>query len=139
MSPFDAAIGASEPFSRRIARNTQALLVEEAHLARVIDPAGGSWYVESLTAELARAAWAFFQELEAAGGAVAALDSGLLAERIGGGARPRERDVATRPDAADRGERVPRPRRAAGRAPAPLPAAATGGLPVYRPAAPFEA
>ena len=79
--PFDAALGASTPFSRRIARNTQSLLVMEAHLARVIDPAGGSWFVESLTDALARAAWAFFQELEAAGGVVAALDSGLVADR----------------------------------------------------------
>ena len=62
---------------------TQALLVEESHLARVLDPAGGSWFVESLTQQLAEAAWAFFQELEAAGGAVAALDSGLVAERVG--------------------------------------------------------
>ena len=55
VAPFDAALGASTPFSRRIARNTQSLLVMEAHLARVIDPAGGSWFVESLTDGLARA------------------------------------------------------------------------------------
>ena len=46
VAPFDAALGLPTPFSRRIARNTQALLVEESHVARVIDPAGGSWYVE---------------------------------------------------------------------------------------------
>jgi methylmalonyl-CoA mutase len=136
--PFDAAIGASEPFSRRIARNTQALLVDEAHLARVIDPAGGSWYVEAHTAALARTAWAFFQELEAAGGAVAALDSGLLDERIEAVRTRRERDVATRrtvvtgvsefPDLDER----PVTR-------APLPAPAGGGLPHYRSAEPYEA
>ena len=102
VAPFDAALGASTPFSRRIARNTQSLLVMEAHLARVIDPAGGSWFVESLTDGLARAAWAFFQELEAAGGAVAALDSGLVAERTAAVRAGRERDVATRRDPADR-------------------------------------
>jgi len=58
---------------RRIARNTQALLLEEAHVARVVDPGGGSWYIEQLTQELAEKAWAYFQRLEAAGGFVAAL------------------------------------------------------------------
>nr|MBA3907141.1 methylmalonyl-CoA mutase [Pseudonocardiales bacterium] len=53
VAPFDAAIGASTPFSRRIARNTQALLIQEAHVARVIDPAGGAWLAESLTDALA--------------------------------------------------------------------------------------
>ena len=122
VAPFDAALGASTPFSRRIARNTQSLLVMEAHLARVIDPAGGSWFVESLTDGLARAAWAFFQELEAAGGAVAALDSGLVAERTaavragpGGGRRDP-------PHPADRRERVPGPAREAGPAQRPRPA-----------------
>ncbi|MDN5749882.1 MAG: methylmalonyl-CoA mutase subunit beta [Pseudonocardia sp.] len=138
VAPFDAAIGASEPFSRRIARNTQALLVEEAHLARVLDPAGGSWYVESLTDALARAAWAFFQEVEAAGGAVAALDSGLVAERTAEVRTRRERDTATRkapltgvsefPDL----DETPVERR-------PLPDPPTGGLPVYRAAQPYEA
>jgi methylmalonyl-CoA mutase len=90
VAPFDAALGTSEAFSRRIARNTQSLLVQEAHLARVIDPAGGSWFVESLTRDLATAAWAFFQEIEAAGGAVAALDAGLVADRV---AAVRERRV----------------------------------------------
>jgi methylmalonyl-CoA mutase len=138
VAPFDAAIGVSEPFSRRIARNTQALLMEESHLARVLDPAGGSWYVESLTDALARAAWAFFQEIEAAGGAVAALDSGLVAERTADVRSRREKAAATRkvavtgvsefPDLDERPvERRPRP------------APPTGGLPVHRPAQPFEA
>ena len=138
VAPFDAALGASEPFSRRIARNTQALLVEESHLARVIDPAGGSYYVESLTDALAQASWAFFQEIEAAGGAVAVLDSGWLAERTGEVRARRERDVATRrrpltgvtefPDLDEK----PVDRR-------PLPDTPGGGLPVYRPADAYEA
>ncbi|MFF2546437.1 methylmalonyl-CoA mutase small subunit [Kitasatospora sp. NPDC058063] len=80
--PFDSALGLPDAFARRIARNTQAILLEESHLARVIDPAGGSWYVEQLTEELARAAWAWFQEIERAGGLRAALEAGLIGERI---------------------------------------------------------
>jgi methylmalonyl-CoA mutase len=138
VAPFDAALGASIPFSRRIARNTQALLIQEAHVARVIDPAGGAWLAESLTDALARAAWAFFQEIEAAGGVVAALDAGLVAERVGEVRAAREKAVATRrtpitgvsefPDLTER----PVER-------APLVSAPSGGLPVYRPAAAFEA
>lgn len=135
--PFDAALGASVPLSRRIARNTQSLLVDESHLARVLDPAGGSWFVEAHTDELARAGWAFFQELEAAGGALAALDSGLLAERIEVVRDRRERAAATRrapvtgvSEFPDLDEPV------LIRAAQPEP---SGGLPVYRPAAPFEA
>lgn len=138
VAPFDAALGAAEPFSRRIARNTQALLIEECHLARVLDPAGGSWYVESLTDALARAAWAFFQEIESVGGAVVALDSGLVAERTAEVRAVRERAVATRRTALtgvsefpDLDEK-PVQRR-------PLPDAPAGGLPTYRPAQAFEA
>ncbi|MEQ3549306.1 methylmalonyl-CoA mutase family protein [Pseudonocardia nematodicida] len=136
--PFDAAIGVSEPFSRRIARNTQTLLVEESHLARVIDPAGGSWYVEHLTDDLAAAGWAFFQQVEAAGGAEAALDSGFVAERVGEVRARRETDVARRkapltgvsefPDLAEKPvERTPLP-----------PAVERGGLPLWRPAEAYE-
>lgn len=80
--PFDAAIGLPDDFSLRVARNTQALLLEESGLAQVIDPAGGSWYVETLTDELAHAAWEWFQRIEAAGGLPEALSSGLVAERL---------------------------------------------------------
>ncbi|MEU3567201.1 methylmalonyl-CoA mutase small subunit [Kitasatospora sp. NPDC036755] len=80
--PFDSALGLPDAFARRIARNTQAILLEESHLARVIDPAGGSWYVEQLGEELARAAWAWFQEIERAGGLSAALSTGLVGDRI---------------------------------------------------------
>jgi methylmalonyl-CoA mutase len=72
----------SSDLGRRLARNIQALLLEESHLARVIDPAGGSWYVESLTDELARAAWEWFQQIEAGGGMVAALTQGLVQARL---------------------------------------------------------
>ncbi|MFF7352796.1 methylmalonyl-CoA mutase family protein [Streptomyces filipinensis] len=76
--PFDHALGLPDAFSRRIARNTSTILIEESHLARVIDPAGGSWYVERLTDELARAAWEFFRSIERDGGQAAVLRSGRL-------------------------------------------------------------
>ncbi|RBY80078.1 methylmalonyl-CoA mutase [Blastococcus sp. TF02-09] len=99
VQPFDAALGLPDSFSRRIARNTQSLLVEEGHLARVLDPAGGSWYVESLTDELARAAWDWFTEIERAGGLAAALDSGLVRDRIAAAWDARSKRLATRADA----------------------------------------
>ncbi|MEU6140578.1 methylmalonyl-CoA mutase family protein [Streptomyces sp. NPDC047081] len=76
--PFDDALGLPDAFARRIARNTSTILIEESHLARVIDPAGGSWYVERLTDELAHAAWEFFRRIERLGGQAAALRSGEL-------------------------------------------------------------
>ena len=79
-----------------MARNTQLLLLEESHLGHVQDPGAGSWYVESLTEALAAKAWEFMQELEAAGGYRAALDSGLLAERVAATRAQRDRDVAHR-------------------------------------------
>ncbi|KUM77133.1 methylmalonyl-CoA mutase family protein [Streptomyces curacoi] len=76
--PFDHALGLPDAFARRIARNTSTILIEESHLARVIDPAGGSWYVERLTDELAGAAWEFFRSIERDGGQAAVLRSGRL-------------------------------------------------------------
>ncbi|MET9071430.1 methylmalonyl-CoA mutase family protein [Streptomyces sp. NPDC004232] len=76
--PFDHALGLPDAFARRIARNTSTILIEESHLARVIDPAGGSWYVERLTDELAHAAWEFFRSVERDGGQPAVLRSGRL-------------------------------------------------------------
>lgn len=80
--PFDHAAGLPDGFARRIARNTSVILIEESHVARVMDPAGGSWYVETLTDELAHAGWAFFQEIERRGGQRAALRDGFVAERL---------------------------------------------------------
>jgi methylmalonyl-CoA mutase len=82
VQPFDTAIGLPDAFARRIARNTQSILLEESRVAGVIDPAGGSWYVEQHTEELAQAGWTVFQEVERAGGIAAALDAGLVDERI---------------------------------------------------------
>jgi methylmalonyl-CoA mutase len=94
--PFDSELGAPDAFARRIARNTSAILLEESHLGRVIDPAGGSWYVEHLTADLARAGWAFFQEIERAGGQAAALRSGFVGERLAATWEIRRKALATR-------------------------------------------
>ncbi len=97
--PFTAASGLPDRFARRIARNTQLLLAEEAHLAKVADPAAGSGAVESLTDELCEAAWALFQEIEATGGPAAALESGLIQEKIAGVRAKREAAIASRRDA----------------------------------------
>ncbi len=96
VAPFDSAVGLPDDFARRIARNTQSLLIEESHLARVIDPAGGSFYVEALTRDLYRAGWAFFRELEAAGGAAEAVEHGLLRERVDAVWERRRLDLAHR-------------------------------------------
>jgi methylmalonyl-CoA mutase len=96
---FDAAIpggaaGVAPSFSRRIARNTQLLLLEESHLGRVLDPAAGSWFVEDLTESLAQQAWSHFQDLESRGGFGAAKDH--LVEQIGEVAARRLDDIAHR-------------------------------------------
>jgi methylmalonyl-CoA mutase len=97
--PFDTPFGLPGVLSRRMARNTSAILVEESHVARVTDPAGGSWYVESLTADLAAAAWKVFQETEAAGGMVTGLKDGTVAARLAGSAEAGRVRLARRKDA----------------------------------------
>lgn len=90
--PFDAAIGQPDRLARRIARNTQALLVEESHVARVIDPAGGSWYVEDLTEQLALRAWTCLRDLEQA----VACSPPSAAARSQSSSQPAARRVTTR-------------------------------------------
>jgi methylmalonyl-CoA mutase len=80
LGAFTDAIGLPNAFARRQTRNTQLVLAQEAHLGRVADPAAGSGYLETLTDELARAAWERFQAVEAAGGIVRAFESGLIAK-----------------------------------------------------------
>ncbi|MCF6385950.1 methylmalonyl-CoA mutase small subunit [Mycobacterium sp. MBM] len=99
VAPFDAAIpgglpGTATTFTRRMARNTQLLLLEESHLGRVLDPSAGSWFVEDLTAQLAEQAWAQFQDLESRGGFVAARDH--LGEQIAAVREARTEDIAHR-------------------------------------------
>lgn len=89
-------LGRGSELGRRLALNTQLILREESQLARVIDPAGGSWYVESLTDALARAAWQRFREIEQRGGLLAGLQAGSIQADIERAAtRLRER-TATR-------------------------------------------
>lgn len=93
--PYSWALGAPDAFARRIARNSQIILQEESGLGRVVDPTGGSWYVEKLTDELAAKAWATFQEIEAEGGMVGCLKSGLIADQINAVAEARAKAIAT--------------------------------------------
>lgn len=82
LGAFTDAIGLPTAFARRQSRNTQLVLMEESHLGRVADPAGGAWYLDTLTDQIARAAWGGFQAIEAEGGIVAALQSGVVAQAI---------------------------------------------------------
>jgi len=97
--PFDVAIsggfpGTAASFARRIARNTQLLLLEESHIGRVLDPAGGSWFVEDLTKGLAEQAWKHFQDIESRGGFEAARD--YVGDQINGVAERRADDITHR-------------------------------------------
>lgn len=139
--PFDHALGLPDAFARRIARNTSTILMEESHLARVIDPAGGSWYVERLTDELAATAWAFFQETERAGGLPGALRSGTVAERLAATWATRSAKLARRKEPITGVSEFPMPgERPVEREPAPdAYAGAPGGLPRVRRDEAFEA
>ncbi len=97
--PFTIACGLPDAFARRIARNTQLILTEEAGVARVADPTAGTGWSEQLTGDLCAAAWALFQEIEAIGGAPAALEQGLIQSKIATARAERERAIATRRDA----------------------------------------
>lgn len=94
--PFDAVIGPADELARRVARNTQIVLRDESNLDKVADPAGGSWFIESLTEELARAAWEQFRAIEAGGGLLSALKSGQLADELELVVGSERRRVATR-------------------------------------------
>lgn len=96
---FDEALGQPEALGRRIARNTHTILAEESHLDAVLDPVGGSWYVESLTHALAQAAWKHFQGIEAQGGMRQALLDGRIQAEVGTVAKLRQTRFARRLDA----------------------------------------
>lgn len=138
--PFDGAIGASDAFSRRVARNTHAVLLEESKLAGVIDPAGGSWYVENLTDELARVAWAEFTDIEREGGIESALGSGSLAGRLAATWDARSKRIATREDPLTGiSEFANLEEKPVVRAPIPSVVDGSGGLPRVRYAQDYEA
>ncbi|MFE0650944.1 methylmalonyl-CoA mutase family protein [Streptomyces sp. NPDC059534] len=136
--PFDEALGLPDAFARRIARNTSTILIEESHLARVIDPAGGSWYVERLTDELAHAAWEFFRTIEQNGGQEAGLRSGAIGERLAETWSARSAKLATRREPITGVSEFPHlDEKPVDRAPAPEQPA--GGLPRVRRDEAFEA
>ena len=93
--PFDYETGGSQ-LSERIARNTQNILKEEAHLQKVVDPAGGSWYVEALTTELAEKAWQYFKQIEAKGGMLEVLKTGWIQDEIASVNENRKKDIYLR-------------------------------------------
>ena len=94
VAPFDAVLGESTEFSRRIARNLQLILQEEVRLIDLIDPAGGAWHVETLTDQLAKSAWSLFQQIEAQGGLMEALRGGSIQAQIATVADQRRQDLA---------------------------------------------
>ncbi len=94
VEPFDSAIGIPNDFGFRLARNTHLVLMEEANLHRVIDPAGGSWYVESLTDQLAELTWERLQAMETNGGVIDELKAGILQDKISSTKRETQRRIA---------------------------------------------
>jgi methylmalonyl-CoA mutase len=95
-TPFDRSLGEPGPIGRRIARNTQIVLQDESSLGRIVDPLAGSWYGEVLSDEVAKAGWKRFTEIEAEGGALAALRSGLIADSLADAADRREDELIHR-------------------------------------------
>jgi methylmalonyl-CoA mutase len=97
--PFTSAIGLPDRFARRVARNAELLLLEESNVAKVADPTAGSGGIEDLTNKLSHVAWTLFQEIEVAGGAPAALENGLIQEKVGRVRAAHEAATAQRKDA----------------------------------------
>ena len=82
IAPYDICLQEKKELADRIARNTHHLLAEESYMTRVLDPAGGSWYVESLTKELIEKGWELFTEIEDRGGILTCIETGWLQNRI---------------------------------------------------------
>jgi methylmalonyl-CoA mutase len=144
--PFTSAHGLPDRFARRIARNTQLMLLEESNLAKVSDPSAGAGGIEDLTEQLCGAAWLLFQEIEKAGGVHAALEQGLIQAKVTATRAEREKNIARRRDALTGTSEFPDIREAAVHVleVAPHPATekstpAFPALPRIRLAAPFEA
>jgi methylmalonyl-CoA mutase len=96
--PHTLALGLPDAFARRVARNTQLILLEESNLDKVADPAAGSGGIETLTAGLCTRAWTLFQEIEKAGGIWTALEANLLQRQIAEISTERKRNIARRKD-----------------------------------------
>ncbi|MDR1581770.1 MAG: methylmalonyl-CoA mutase family protein [Prevotellaceae bacterium] len=98
VTPFNTPYAPVDEFSRRIARNTQLLLKEEAYLDRVTDPSAGSYYIENLTASIANEAWKLFVEIEEKGGYIAALKNGFIQNLVKTTTQKKDLNIATRRD-----------------------------------------
>lgn len=140
--PHTLALGLPDAFARRVARNTQLILLEESNLDKVADPAAGSGAIETLTIQLCDAAWTQFQEIERTGGIVAALEAGSVQKNVATVREARAKNIGRRKDVLTGAsefpnlhETVPGVLRARGTAPAP----AANALAPIRLAAPFEA
>lgn len=96
LDPFSQPLGRPTAFARRQSRNTQLVLMEESHLGAVADPAAGSWYLETLSRQLAEAGWAAMQTIEAAGGLARALERGVVQGLVAETRAAREADLARR-------------------------------------------
>ena len=96
VTPFDTSFENPTEFSKRIARNVELLLKNESHFDQVVDPAGGSYYVENLTQSIAAEAWKLFLEIEEKGGYTEAYKAGLIVERIKAAAAAKDKNIATR-------------------------------------------
>src|SRR6266581_2551428 len=96
--PHTLALGLPDAFARRVARNTQLVLLEESNLAKVTDPAAGSGGIETLTNQLCDAAWSLFQEIEKAGGLFASLEQNLIQRKVAATRTLREANIAKRRD-----------------------------------------
>ncbi len=96
VTPFDVPYKKPDEFSERIARNQQFLLKEESHLDKVVDPAGGSYYVETLTVSIAAQAWKVFMGVEEKGGFLAAVNAGDVQKAITETSEKRHTDIARR-------------------------------------------
>ncbi len=138
--PFSNALGATDDFARRVARNTQTLLIEESHLARVVDPGAGAWFIESLTDRLGSRAWSEFVALEAGGGIEAGIADGSVNTAIDDSWQRRCQALHTRREAItgvseypDLGSQPPLQDSHTSQVPDAT------GLPLRRLAAPFEA
>ena len=94
--PHTLSLGLPDAFARRVARNTQLILLDESSLAKVTDPAAGSGGLETLTSELCASAWSLFQEIETAGGVAAALQSNMIQQRVAQTRDARAKDIARR-------------------------------------------
>ena len=94
--PFDYSFEQPTEFSKRIARNVELLLKHESHFDQVVDPAGGSYYIETLTKNIAEQAWKLFLEVEDKGGYVEAFKAGYIVERVKASAAAKDKNIATR-------------------------------------------